>query len=199
MTLIVTAMETELIKHLNDFKLVEEAPFHLYEGEINNKKTLVIVSGIGKVNASSATTYALTKFPSITNTVNIGYAGAHKLTVGEIYEVGKVYDNDFDLTKFGYEKNQLPGFDARFLSTINHEGYPLYTADHFREVKVEDNPHLVDMEGCAIIRVSKRFKRPLRIFKLVTDLLEKDDQIANYNDNEADFGKLIAEFLKNNI
>src|SRR5690554_3843609 len=143
MTLIVIAMETELIKHLDDFKLIEEEPFHLYEGEIRNKKTLVIVSGIGKVNASSATTYALTKFTKITNIVNIGYAGAHNLKVGEIYEVGKVYDNDFDLTKFGYEKNQLPGFDARFLTTTNHEGYPLYTADHFRETKVEDEPHLV--------------------------------------------------------
>lgn len=196
MKLIITAMENEFVNHFPNLIKISEEPFHLYSVAINNEPALVIISEIGKTNASSALTYALTVYgQTISEVVNIGYAGAYKLKQGHIYEVGKVYDNDFDLTHFGYELNQMPGFDSRFLTTANYEGLILYTADQFQTNKIVNEPHLVDMEGVSILRVAKRFKVKCRIFKLVTDLLEKDDQLSTYKVNEPNYGILIKEFV----
>lgn len=196
MKLIITAMETEFVNHFPKLIKISEEPFRLYSATIANRPTLVIICEIGKTNASSALTYALTVYgQSIREVVNIGYAGAYKLKQGHIYEVGKVYDNDFDLTHFGYELNQMPGFDSRFLTTANYEGESLYTADQFQTNKITDEPHLVDMEGVSILRVAKRFKVKCRIFKLVTDLLENEEQLSTYKKNEPNYGLLIKEFV----
>lgn len=196
MKLIVTAMESEFVNHFPNLIKISNEPFSMYSGKIGNNPILIIISEIGKVNASSATTYALTLYGQvISEVINIGYAGAYKLKQAHIYEVGVVYDNDFDLTHFGYEKNQMPGFDSRFLTTKKVDGEILFTGDKFQTERIIDLPHLVDMEGVSILRVCKRFRKDCRMFKLVTDLLSSKNQVETYKENEPNYGLLIKEFV----
>ena len=76
--LIVVAMEVEakvLLEKVNNIKEKNKYGYTFYEGTIQNKKIIILLSGVGVINASSALTTALLEYnPSII--INYGIAGA---------------------------------------------------------------------------------------------------------------------------
>ena len=185
--LIIIAMDNEANETLKDLKLVKSFPFLTYEGEIKNKKISLIISKVGKTNASSATTYGLINYPKTDLIINFGITGGYKVDLNKVYLIKDSLYDDVDATYFNYEFGQVPGFPKSYQSFINENinrlNYPLinlYTKDTFTTKNNYDFPYLVDMEGAAIYQVSYLFKKPVLSFKLVSDLIGDKNQKEHY-------------------
>lgn len=76
--LVVVAMEVEakvLLDKINDYKVVEKYGFTFYEGNIGDKKIVILLSGVGITNASSGLMVGIMEYnPSYI--INYGIGGA---------------------------------------------------------------------------------------------------------------------------
>lgn len=165
--------------------------------EYNNKQLLVVVSGIGKVNASTATTIAILKFKADT-IINIGLAGSitsAKTNIGDILAITKTCQYDIDLrpvdrVKLGF----MQDYNSIFFNTNTTEYYLgrlkgiCASADRFatsKELADPDflilNPSALDMEAGAINLVAHCFNVPSIIIKVVSDII--DNKTKDYYNN----------------
>lgn len=202
MILIIAAMEDEVKDLINEYELIDDTYFSIYKSKNSKKDVLLTISGIGKVNAGSALTYVLTKYNDIELIVNIGIAGGHKIQPNQFYLVDQAKYHDVDLTHFGYKHGQLPKEDEYFM--INHEymdkflnlpKMKLYSGDQFSTTKIDDTAYLVDMEGASLVHISKRFKKPILLFKKVSDVIGSINQLDSYKENEKTASLSILEFI----
>lgn len=160
-----------------------------------DKDHLLVITGIGKVNAAQALTDAIFHY-DVNEVINIGVAGATKpYQVGDIYIVREAYFHDVDATEFGYLKYQIPGMPASYFSDsdlLRHVKrqlkYPeanLYTGDEF-VTKDKGFKGLVDMEGTALYQVCHTYKIPIISIKVISDIIGDDsDMYQDFNMNEA--------------
>ena len=76
--LVIVAMEVEakiLLEKMNNIKQNNKYGYTIYEGNIEDKKILILLSGVGVINASSALTSAIIEYNPKT-IINYGIAGA---------------------------------------------------------------------------------------------------------------------------
>lgn len=211
MILIVCAMESEAnkiketIENIEICKLAIEK--YYYKGKINNKNVLLLVTGIGKVNASALTALVLEK-EKVKSIVNIGYAGSIKpFKVGDVVIIKDASYHDVDLTSINnlYDYGQIPGMPNPFLSDfelfnkikkeLNFPGVSLFTGDKFITENLYDVKAAYDMEGAAVYQVAYIFKKPAIIIKVISDILSSKSQDKDYNKSEKEFNDLIKETL----
>jgi len=162
----------------------------------------VLLTGIGKVNAAMFLTDFLAK-NHVDAIYNLGFAGATEpYEVGDLVLIKDVAYHEFDLSIFGYEKGQVPGFPAHFSSDeklIKHvlTHYPLIktgnllTGDYFMTAK-QERPCILDMEGAALYQVAHQYKTPIVSIKVVSDVMGMTDHYQSYKKFEAQIG---AELL----
>lgn len=211
MTLIVCAMEAEAkiiketIENIESCKLTLEKNY--YKGKIKNKDVLLVVTGIGKVNAGALTALMLEK-KQISKIINIGYAGGIKpYNVADIVLVKAASYHDVDLTSINsfYEYGQVPGMPKSFSSDfhlfnkikekLNFIELPLYTGDKFVTKKLYDIKAVYDMEGAAIYQVAYLFKKPIIAIKIISDIIDSKTQDKDYNKSEKEFQGIIKEAI----
>jgi len=173
--------------------------------------TILIETGIGKVNAAMKLTEAISKH-DITAIYNFGFAGASKhFDVSDMILITEAMYHDFDLTFFGYEKGQVPQCPVAFESDkklVSHikEVFPyikesmLFTGDYFMTEAV-DIPYIVDMEGTALYQVAHHYQIPIVSVKIVSDIVGMDDHYENYKKFESNEGaslinKIYQKILK---
>ena len=200
MNLIIAAMLEEVLLYSKEAKLIEETPFLVYKKE----DVYLIVSGIGKVNAASALTYMLSRYPSIQQIINIGFVGGYPpLKQGDIVKVEKTKYHDFDLQIFGYEHGQVPKMPTYYesnellYSVLNYKPVLLYTGDKFLTTALETtSDYIVDMEGAAYYQVAHLFGKPMVSVKVVSDVIGSVDQVSSYKDFENKKHQLVYEVLK---
>jgi adenosylhomocysteine nucleosidase len=174
MILIVAAMESE-IKEIIQFQ---------------KDQTIICQTGIGKVNAAAKLTEYIMKH-HIEAIYNFGFAGASdKYQVGDVVLVKDATYHDFDLTLFGYEKGQVPGFPTYFKSDItlvekikskipNIKEETLYTGDYFMtEKKTFD--FVCDMEGAALYQTAWIHQIPIVSLKVISDIVGMDQHYESY-------------------
>jgi adenosylhomocysteine nucleosidase len=79
------------------------------EGLLNGVHSVVVTSGIGKVNAAACAQILITKF-SVSHIINTGVSGgiASELEVGDIVISTDCMEHDFDATGFGYKYGEIP-------------------------------------------------------------------------------------------
>ncbi|MDY0074992.1 MAG: 5'-methylthioadenosine/S-adenosylhomocysteine nucleosidase [Acholeplasmataceae bacterium] len=165
--------------------------------------TLVLLTGVGKVNAAMKLSEMILKH-TIKSIVNVGFAGASGIyEIGDVVLVNQVTYHDFDLSLFGYQKGQVPGYPAHFTSdkalyesiksSNPHikEG-SLLTGDYFVS-KQSNQSILYDMEGAALYQVAHHFNIPIVSIKVVSDKVDMKHHIENYKQFEAQKG---AKYLK---
>lgn len=109
---ILVAMEEEikhLIEELESYKIHKVANQIFYEGFIGEKAVCIVQSGIGKVNASIATTLLIERF-KVNLIVNTGSSGAVKdgINVGDLVVSEKLAYHDVDNRVFEYDYGQIP-------------------------------------------------------------------------------------------
>src|SRR5690625_6602562 len=115
---IIAAMDEEikyLEKLLTNKSEEKIANVKFIEGTYNEQNIVILKSGIGKVNASMATTILMEKYAP-TYVINTGTAGgvSTNLEVGDIIIADKVVHSDVDVTAFNYEFGQVPQLPPTF-------------------------------------------------------------------------------------
>lgn len=182
MILVVAAMEEEaklFIKH--DFPNVK-----------------IILTGIGKVNAAMALAEYIAVH-QVDAIYNLGFAGATKpFEVGDLVLISDALYHDFDLSLFGYEKGQVPGYPKKFTSDthlvqkvqnvlpeikIGH----LLTGDYFMTHQKDDSC-ILDMEGAALYQVAYQKQIPMVSIKVISDVMGMDNHFDSYKKFESNNG-----------
>ncbi|XRX42448.1 MAG: 5'-methylthioadenosine/adenosylhomocysteine nucleosidase [Buchnera aphidicola (Eriosoma harunire)] len=164
-----------------------------YIGNLLNIKIIFLISGIGKVAASIASTILINKYhPNLI--INIGTAGSihHILKTGNIVLANTISYYDVNITKFGYKIGQIPSCPQFFLinqqllhlttETLNKKKIQFFqglivTGDAFIHSKKTaqlikkkfHNAIAVDMESAAIAHVCFKLNTPLLTIKCISD------------------------------
>jgi len=131
-----------------------------------------LVTGVGKVRAATATTWAaMAHRPSVI--LNLGTAGALRpgdLAAGLVHEIGTVLQHDVN----GRAIARLVGSDPSPRIELGDSGLVLATGDRFISSPADrdalaEHAHLVDMEGYAVAASATRLGVPVRLAKTVSD------------------------------
>lgn len=184
----VVALKKEAQSVIDSLKNVKReiiAQKEIYSGKIFNKDCTLIVSGIGKVNASLSTQLLIDKFnPELI--LNFGTAGGVDDSVKALqyYIVSECCQFDFDLRDLDgvplgfiqdYNLSFFPATTLKF--DFNLEKRKLASADRFTESQIDTKEiknlgcSLRDMEGGAIAQVCYSNSVPLIAVKGVTDVV----------------------------
>ena len=203
---VVGAMEQEielLRESMADVKHVSFGKFSAYEGELAGKHTVLVLSGIGKVNAAVSTSWVIHQFAPdcVINTGSAGGLGKG-LKVGDVVIGETVAHHDVDVTAFGYVWGQVPQLPAVFTSDSNlirqaekavqvFEGAAvtqglIVSGDRFvhsSEGVAEIRSHFpevkaVEMEAAAIAQTCHQLEVPFVIIRAVSDSADEKADIS---------------------
>lgn len=187
--------EIENLFDLKKFKIIDKFPFSTYKDK--KRDIYLIKTGMGKVNAASATQLVLQKY-KIKRIINIGLVGGFNRNnkIGDILRVNKCAFHDVDVTPLNFKLGQIPDCDVSEYclkkNLKNSDIFPkiknvsLVSGDAFitdqkrvEEIILNFSPDVVDMELAAIAHV-------LYINKKL-DLLESYKAISDYaNSNSSE-------------
>lgn len=219
---IIAAMEPEvrsLVESLENQRTQEVANQLIYEGTIAGKEVVLIQSGIGKVNATIATTLLIERL-GVTHVINTGSAGgigAH-LAVGDLVVSTQLAYHDADARAFDYAYGQVPGMPlyypadnllqakvkqaAESLSWSAQAGEVL-SGDSFissqerRQAIIGHFPNAlaVEMEGAAIAQCCWQFDVPFVVIRAISDLGDEEASIS-FDEFIEKVGKKSAELVR---
>lgn len=214
---IIGAMQEELnviLKEVKDLKEIKLRIRTFYTGTISGKEVVVVLAGIGKVNAGITTSILLENF-NVTSVINIGVAGGQNgVSHKDIVISKEVLYHDFDVTKFGkYKIGQVPGMESLFYAdntlleltknaveklNIKYKIGKIATGDQFIYSKDSitklnneyDDVFAIEMEAAGIAHAATLYKVPFIILRSISDLIDDETQ-----DN--DFDEFLEEASKN--
>lgn len=210
--------ELEAIKEI--MVNVEETSIYdliIFKGEINNRRYIVVRSGVGKVNAARTTQILIDKF-NIEYIVNLGSAGAinDELNIGDIIIGEKLVQHDFDVTAFGSDKGYIPDTGKFFkaedsliqkcknikIQNINTITGTVASGDVFCneidmkcKIRKEFDADCVEMEGAAVAQVCHLNKIPFVVIRSISDIPNGNNQI-DFDKYLESASKNCAEFIK---
>lgn len=198
---ILVAMEEEiklLTEEISDTSITEIAKQTFYDGTIHNKPVTIVKSGIGKVNASIATTLLIQKF-NVDVVINTGSAGgiAEELSIGDLVISTELTYNDADNRGFGYVYGQIPQMPERYITdeplrkmierAASTQNWPtrsglILTGDSFissshqiEQIKDFFPEGLVtEMEGAAVAQTCTQFEIPYAVIRAVSDIADEE-------------------------
>ena len=219
---IIAAMDSEAKYIINSLENKKEhiiCGVELFEGNIANHTIIVSRSGIGKVNSAINTTLLINNFhPELV--INSGIAGGSKeLSTADFVIADKLTYSDFDCQVFNYAFGQVPGMPVYYYSdekykklleefllnnNISFKNSSVLTADSFRlsasEIKNEiTSSFATEMEGTSIAQTCYKLQTPFLSFRIISDILDSDDHIEEYNLFEEKCAKLSSEVITNFI
>ena len=110
---IIGAMSVEvetLKKKMIGLQIKECAGMSFYEGKLEGLPVVVVVCGVGKVNAALCVQVLCDSF-AVTHIVNTGVAGSlcAELDIGDFVISADAMYHDFDCSALGYRIGQVPG------------------------------------------------------------------------------------------
>lgn len=94
-------------------EVIEIAGMDFYKGLIHGKETIVVRSGVGKVNAAVCAQILVDRF-AVEAIVNTGIAGSLNLeiNIGDIVLATDLVQHDVEATTFGYQMGQIPQMET---------------------------------------------------------------------------------------
>lgn len=213
---IIGAMAEEVEKLKSSFELKEIVKILGYEFFVLNyddKEIIIVVSGIGKVNAAICSQIMIMNF-DVECLVNSGIAGAidEKLNIADIVISEDLVQHDFDCTGCGYEAGIIPRMgensifkgDAELIKKIekaakdNDIDYTIgrvATGDEFissrdKKIWIRETFHATcaEMEGAAIAHTCYINKIPFLAIRCISDTADERAEMVY-----AEFEKLAIE------
>lgn len=176
-------------------EIITVAGMEFYKGEIGGKETVVVRSGVGKVNAAISVQILADRF-GVDAIVNTGIAGSLRaeIDIGDMVISTDAVQHDVEATGFGYPVGQIPqmqvfSFEAdadlrakakACCERVNpdigvHEGRVL-TGDQFISDKNKKNwlaetfsGFCTEMEGAAIAQAAYLNGIPFLIIRAISD------------------------------
>ena len=204
---IIGAMDEEVEALKKEMVIEEEykqANMQYYKGSLEGKKVVVVVSGIGKVNAAICTQILINKF-DVDIVINVGVAGGIGAEVqpGDVVVGKSLIQHDMDATKFGYPLGQIPRLETfdfksdenlvKLVKEVSLADYKvlegkIVTGDQFvaDKDKVEFllstfDARATEMEGASIAQVAHLNKKPFVVIRSISDNASTGASIE-YND-----------------
>ena len=101
----------QLLAKLNDYKIVTDYLFNIYEIKLNGKEIILVQAGEGKVNFAYAMGVITEKYPitAVIGFGNCGYIGKQKKDLGDIAISDMVFQYDVDFQANHYRLFEIPG------------------------------------------------------------------------------------------
>lgn len=202
---IIGAMDEEislLIQYMKNKQEHTIANTRFIVGKLNDKAVVLLKSGIGKVNATMATTIMHERFAP-TLVINTGSAGGFgkDLEVGDIVISTEVVHHDVDVTAFRYAYGQVPGMPATFpanaeliskaIGVVKRLQLPYKTGlitsgDSFIDNEQQSQyiqekfPTMIaaEMEAAAVAQVCYLYRKPFVIIRALSDIAGKQSSIS---------------------
>ena len=195
----VIAMESEAEILLSQMEITEEktiAGKKTFYGKAFGKEIVVVLAGVGKVNAAIGAEIALLYFKA-NELLNFGVAGGlnESTKLCSVYAIESAVQFDFDLTQLNgtkigtldeYQENYLP----LTIPVGKWERRRLGTADRFNDSPVdytlltkELSADIRDMEGAAIVQAAYKARVPVYAFKAISDVAGSGSTTEQYLKN----------------
>lgn len=208
----------KLVSNINERKIFD---LTFYECNLDDKKLVLVESGVGKVNASRTTQMMIDKM-NVEAIFNIGVAGSvsDKVNVLDIVLATKLVQHDFDITAFNHEKGYIPNVgvymstDSKLLDiarsvkvdTNIHEGV-IASGDIFvtnpmmsNKIYTKFNALAVEMEASSISQVCYLCKVPYLVIRSISDSPNSNmDNKLTYEEFLEKSSNLVANYLKDII
>ena len=199
------AMEPEvalLRGRLEDPRAVSVCGRTFYEGRLNGLPVVVVVCGVGKVNAALCVQILADRF-GVSHLLNTGIAGSldPSLDIGDLVVSQDAMYHDFDVTAFGYPKGQVAGLPVaafpadetlralalRACQSV-HPGHcrtgRIASGDQFicraeqkREIISVTGAVCTEMEGAAIAQAAYLNSLPFVILRAISDKADESAQM----------------------
>ena len=191
------ATDLESGPFIRAFKMreIEDRPFMIYGCD----DIILTISGIGKANASMATTYICTNFAPEW-ILNLGAAGATRESweLGKIYHIEKVIEPDRphlgSVTPYIQTPDVLPGFQNAVLATQDKAVDDIETFQ-----RIAPLADLVDMEGASVVQAGRRFEKRCLLFKFVSDTPAHAGQGELIIEHMKHYGAPFCEFISSSV
>jgi len=225
---IIAAMEEEMQEIKNIMEKIEEKSIWgltIYEGKINGLKSILVQSGVGKVNAARTTQIIIDKY-EVECVIDVGSAGGLKegLEIGDVAIGDNLVQHDFDITAFGHEKGYITDLGKMFKSdkeliakaeqaikpickneNINVIRGTIASGDIFctsvnmkDKIKDKFDAICVEMEGAAIAQVCTLDNVPFIVIRSISDVPNGKNNIE-FDEFLKHASKRCAQFIKQMI
>lgn len=165
-------------------------------GKAFGKDVLLVVCGIGKVNAAVGACAAVLKGADVV--LNFGVAGglSDRTEISEVYLIDKAVQYDFDLTQINGGKigtlneeteNYLPLYAP---AALGFSRRALASGDRFNDSPIDHkilmglHADIRDMEGAAIAQVCKGAGIPCAMVKAISDVYGAGSTTEQYQKNK---------------
>ena len=199
------------VDELNQIKLADKTA---YTCKINDRDTVIAISGIGKVNAALTTQLVIDKF-KVDFILNFGTCGGlnDSVKIKNYYVVDKCCQYDFDLSKLdNVPVGYIQDYDRVYfpVCTDGLDAFPkatLASADKFtcQQIDVDlvnsMNCSVCDMEGGAISQVCLSNDVPLVMAKGISDIhgsgTHQEQFFANLKAVGQGFPEVIFKIINN--
>ncbi|MDF2534797.1 MAG: mtnN [Bacillales bacterium] len=203
---IIGAMEEEVALLKENIEITDEVTVgtcRYYIGKMHGVEVVLLLSGIGKVNAAMSTAILLEKFKP-DYIINAGSAGGFSkgLKVGDIVISTEVVHHDVDITAFGYVHGQVAQLPPTYqadekllelafeiaskIEGVNAEKGLIASGDifiHTPEQRATIHGHFPElkageMEAAAVAQVAFQFNVPFVIARSLSDIAGDNSGIS---------------------
>lgn len=213
---IIAAMQPEmdlLLARLEDSTDIKLCGQVFYTGVIGNAEVVLCECGVGKVNASSATTIMISHF-QCNMILNTGIAGGIGLKTEDVVIASSLSYHDFNATIFGYAYGQVPSLPKEFIPSmesivmvksilnkigISYECCPIYSGDQFvnsldqfKDITLPKKA-ACEMEGAAVAQVAVRSGVEFVVLRYISDIIGQEGQVEDYLSFEGRMAKRSSE------
>lgn len=189
--------EAQILKDLMTIKeerKISNKP--IFIGSVLGKEVVLIISGVGKVNAALSTQILIDKF-NADKIINFGVAGGIKenTETTQVYAISSVVEYDFDLselnnTKIGTPDELSTNYINLALLNLSLPLRKLATGDRFNDsqadyllIKDYMEADVRDMEGAAVARTCLHAEVPAYIYKAISDKSGNNTSFEQYRNN----------------
>ena len=171
-----------------------KARMEFIEGTLEEKDVVMVISGIGKVNAAVCAQILADDY-HVTHLINVGVAGGVKENIQpmDVVVATALLQHDMDVTAFGLKRGEIPRFESSLFKTDDkltrlalegsrkNEGYTTHegiivSGDQFisSKEKIEDLLETFDaaaceMEGAAIAQAADLNHIPFSVIRAISD------------------------------
>ncbi|SES35337.1 5'-methylthioadenosine/adenosylhomocysteine nucleosidase [Salipaludibacillus aurantiacus] len=226
---IIGAMDEEIDyfqEYIEKSVKVEKGHQTFYKGNWNGEETVLVKSGVGKVNAAMAAQKMIDLF-DVTKIIFTGVAGAANpsLNVGDILISVSCQQHDIDASPLGFKKGTIPMFngpsdfkadpvlvDTAYNSAQKTAGQQkvlkgkVVSGDQFiadkekiRELRELFNADCVEMEGAAVAQAACFNNIPYVVIRSISDKAngEANRSFQDFMKTAADnSAKIVADMMK---
>ena len=196
----------EILKQVDNLKEQRISIRTFYTGTINNHEVVIVLAGIGKVNAGITTSLLIENF-SPDYVINIGVAGGQRGAKHKDVVVStEVVYHDVDLTAFGtYVRGHMSGHEPTFKASplllkktveiLDQLEFPYYigkiasgdqfvtTKEEIEQInKVYGDIYAIEMEATAIGHACTIYGVPFIIYRSISDVIGEEGQDNSFDE-----------------